>query len=486
MPSQSRSPSAPDHTPNAIDLNGITKQALPEIIDEIVNGSPSFPGLATIYPGANTEPNSPDGNLINIIAQAKADVLEFFFQIATSMDPDEAIGRVLDARCAINGVTRYAGSNTIQSVSVTASQALTLAGLDTAPTAPFAVADAQGTLYQLISSHTFSAAGTASLAFRAARIGPITSMVNTITTITTPTLGITSVTNPAAPTSVGTDEETDAALRVRRTNSVELPTKGYLEGMRAGILNVPGVLAAFVKENDTDTTSANGMPPHSMWIIVEAPASSNAAIAAAIYAKRNAGVAQTNAGTGATATVTLDGTTVDTIAVDTGGSGYSNAPQVVLTGGGGSGATAHAVLTAGVVTSIVVDTAGTGYSTAPTVAFNPSTVRTEITQADATTFPVYFDNPTSQPLYFSAQVGAMTGTVDLPSLSAQLAAALRYDIAQPADASSIVALLKTLAPNCYVGSAEVSDDDATWADFVETAGINYQFSIPVGNITLTS
>ncbi len=75
-------------------------------------------------------------------------------------------------------------------------------------------------------------------------------------------------------------------------------------------------------------------------------------------------------GSGATAHSSLAGappSSVSSVTVDTGGTGYTSVPTVVLTGGGGAGATAHAVLTLGVVTSIVVDTAGSGYLTAPTV-----------------------------------------------------------------------------------------------------------------------
>ncbi|MEO0018489.1 MAG: hypothetical protein RLZZ522_1772 [Verrucomicrobiota bacterium] len=51
-----------------------------------------------------------------------------------------------------------------------------------------------------------------------------------------------------------------------------------------------------------------------------------------------------------------------------GGSGYTAAPSVKLTGGGGSAATATATLSAG-VRSVIIDSGGTGYSTAPTVSF---------------------------------------------------------------------------------------------------------------------
>lgn len=71
--------------------------------------------------------------------------------------------------------------------------------------------------------------------------------------------------------------------------------------------------------------------------------------------------------TQATATATL-GFGIDTIGVDTGGSAYTAAPTVVITGDG-TGATATAVLTADAVTSVTVDTAGSGYTEAPTISF---------------------------------------------------------------------------------------------------------------------
>jgi phage tail sheath protein FI len=58
------------------------------------------------------------------------------------------------------------------------------------------------------------------------------------------------------------------------------------------------------------------------------------------------------------------------VAITNGGSGYTSAPAVTITGGGGTAATAYAVVEDGEVVAVIVDNAGNGYTTAPTVAFS--------------------------------------------------------------------------------------------------------------------
>lgn len=77
--------------------------------------------------------------------------------------------------------------------------------------------------------------------------------------------------------------------------------------------------------------------------------------------------AATATAAGVFATATLTSGVVTSIAVVSGGSGFTTAPAVSIDGGGGAGATATATLTGGVVTSIAVTTGGTGYTSAPSV-----------------------------------------------------------------------------------------------------------------------
>ncbi len=65
-------------------------------------------------------------------------------------------------------------------------------------------------------------------------------------------------------------------------------------------------------------------------------------------------------------TVALAGS-VELITVGSGGSGYTSAPTVTITGGGGTGATAVAVLDGGEVAEINIVNHGSGYTSTPTV-----------------------------------------------------------------------------------------------------------------------
>ena len=272
--------------PNQIDQNGIQIQTHAEIIDELLNGATGYPGMYQIY-GSDISvlPNSPDGQMLNIIAQAKLDMLEFIQQVYTSFDPDQAIGTQLDQRCAINGVVRQPGAKTLVNITVTFTATTTLVGLD-GVSGVFQVQDAAGNTYSLVSSITH-VAGSVALPFQANQFGPLNPTLNTVTIITTPTLGVSTVTNAVAPTSVGTTEESDYSLRIRRARSVANPSRGYLEGLWGALTDLAGVTSVLVLENDTGSTDGNGIPGHSIWCVVAG--GTDADVAQAIYVHRNAG-----------------------------------------------------------------------------------------------------------------------------------------------------------------------------------------------------
>lgn len=90
---------------------------------------------------------------------------------------------------------------------------------------------------------------------------------NTITEIITPAVGVNSVTNPTG-TLYGREAEGDTELRQKVADSFTVPSMTP-DGLKAKLLNeVPGVRAALVFENKTDTPDSEGRPPNSFEAVV--------------------------------------------------------------------------------------------------------------------------------------------------------------------------------------------------------------------------
>jgi hypothetical protein len=237
----------------------------------------------------NLEPSTPDGQLMMIFVQSILDVQDLLMQIYNQFDPDLAVGAVLDQRVAINGIQRQAGTYTVTNVTVTTTLPVTLYGLDQEGVEPvYTVSDNAGNEWQLITSINLPSPGAQVLAFQSAVPGEVLTVPNTITVPVTIILGVSQVNNPTTYTTLGINEESDYDLKIRRQRSVALSSQGYLAGLLAALENLSGMSAAFVYENNTGSTDGDGIPSHSIWVIVSGTATP-ASIANAIYTKRNAG-----------------------------------------------------------------------------------------------------------------------------------------------------------------------------------------------------
>ena len=276
--------------PNIIDANGLQTKTLTEIKAEIVAG------LKLAYgDDINVASDSPDGQSITIFSLVVRDSLDALAQVYNSFDPDLAIGRILDQRCAINGIQRLTGTHTETSVAVETNKAVTLIGLNGAdPSTPplniFTVSDTQGNYFYLKASQVVveTTLITHDFLFVAKDIGAIETSPATITRVVSVLMGVKSVTNSTVMNTVlGLNEETDASLRLRRQQSVSLASQGYLASLKAALKNISAVTYSEVYENYSNITDGNGIPSHTIWAIVEGGL--DADIAYEIYTKRNAG-----------------------------------------------------------------------------------------------------------------------------------------------------------------------------------------------------
>jgi uncharacterized phage protein gp47/JayE len=111
-------------------------------------------------------------------------------------------------------------------------------------------------------------AGTTTVTVFAVNFGAIAADPDTIVNPVTVVIGVQSVTNPASAT-VGVDEETDQELRVRRNRSLETPQSSSVGRMFTALASLPNVTDVAVYENDTATTDSDGIPAHSLWVVVE-------------------------------------------------------------------------------------------------------------------------------------------------------------------------------------------------------------------------
>ena len=257
--------------PDILDSNGLTTKTLTEIRDELIAN------YKIIYGNdINTDQNSPDGQIITIEAQVAVDLREILQNVNAGFDPDQAFGRVLDQRLAINGITRNEGTYTFQDIEITTDRALNLIGLDGQanelnPTVSglYTVKDDSGTLFYLLSSQVIVGASTTAFNFRAAEIGQVEVTPNTITTAETVIAGVTNINNPSGANSIGENEESDADAKTRRRVSTAITSIGNLDGLEAALKDLDGVTTALAEENDTNIIDANGTLPHTIWCIVE-------------------------------------------------------------------------------------------------------------------------------------------------------------------------------------------------------------------------
>ncbi|WP_175908351.1 baseplate J/gp47 family protein [Burkholderia sp. BCC1640] len=269
-----------------IDASGITAPTYADVFAYLQDQYRSIYGADTYL-----EPDSQDGQLLGVFAKAISDVNSVAIAVYRSFSPATAQDDALSSNVKINGIARKTASYS--------SADLVLVGQAGKTITNGAAKDANGVQWMLPATVTIPPSGTITVTATCATIGDVSARAGTINQIATPALGWQSVTNPADAAG-GAPVEKDAVLRQRQTVSTALPSLTVLDGIIGAVANVAGVTRYVAYENDTSATDANGIPSHSISLVVEGGDAT--AIANAIAAKKTPG-----AGTyGTTAIVVTD------------------------------------------------------------------------------------------------------------------------------------------------------------------------------------
>ncbi len=216
------------------------------------------------------------GMLNGIDASHDREAWEALQAVVSAIDPDAAEDVLLEHLTAITGTlregpkpSRFTGTHRLR-VNLSPGTSL-LSEVHQAQL----TGSSPAVLFTLTESVTNSGAVAADFDVAAVctEVGPIQANAGLVTTIATPLSGWNSVTNPKDAI-VGALTESNPSLRDRREKELRQNGSGNAPSLRADLLAYQTeagdhpILSARILENITDTTDAQGLPPHSFEAIV--------------------------------------------------------------------------------------------------------------------------------------------------------------------------------------------------------------------------
>lgn len=204
------------------------------------------------------------------------------YKAAGSID---ARGSALDALCAITLVQRKAATASRATIVCTAS-------------APIGIGEVRlkkfGAPSIVFSNAEIVPIGAGPIVFECETLGPVSAEAGTLSKLVTPVTNLTSFVPNANDAALGAAAEGDGALALRRRASLSAGQSSRIEAIRKAILDLQGVESVTVAENDTLTTSATGVPPKSIHVVVQGPSvptgADDLAVAQVIAATKPAGI----------------------------------------------------------------------------------------------------------------------------------------------------------------------------------------------------
>jgi len=265
-------------------MSGLTTAGFESKTLEEVIANQQSRAVAEFGDNIKTGPDEVVGHIIGIQAEGLHSVWEQLAVIYDSFNPDNAEGQMLDNVSRLVGVTREPATKATGTVTAsgTAATVIPAGSIVAAPT----LDDAQ---FVTLAEATIEGGGTVDIAIEAEEAGALTVLATEVDTIITPVSGWDSVSN-AADLTPGEGVETDAALRARREESLQIIGSGTDGAIRSKVAELDDVSSAAVISNRTLVADVNGIPGKAFRTIVHPSTADGEAIAAVIFENMPAGI----------------------------------------------------------------------------------------------------------------------------------------------------------------------------------------------------
>lgn len=238
-----------------IDATGFHMPTYTDIRDDNIADAKSIFGQ-DIYLGIDSQ----DYQWISSFSEKTYDAFQAAMLVYNNRGPSTALDNALDSIVKINGLKRDAANYSTCPV--------TVSGVPETVIKNCVVTDKGSIKWDLPPVVTIPTIGTIDVLATCEIVGPIVANPGDITGIFTPTYGLSGVYNSVSG-ELGSNIESNSLLRVRQSNSTAQPSASMLEGTKGAVAQVTGVTRSKVYENDTNIIDSDGLPAHSISVIVE-------------------------------------------------------------------------------------------------------------------------------------------------------------------------------------------------------------------------
>lgn len=236
--------------------------------------------------GLNPGLSTPQGQLASSETAIIGDAYAVFLRFCNQVDPAFADGRMQDAIARIYFIQRIAGAPTTVQATCTGLTGVVI------PVGALGKAT-DGNLYVCQQAGTIPSGGSIVLPFACQANGPIPCAAGSLNTIYQAIFGWDAITN-VADGALGRNVETRAEFETRRSLSTAINSTGHLPAILGAVLQVDGVLDAYVDENNAAapvTVGGVSIGANSLYICVLGGAAQD--VADAIWSRKAPGCGYT-------------------------------------------------------------------------------------------------------------------------------------------------------------------------------------------------